>query len=105
VWAVGALTVAACAAVARVPLAGYPPRTWLFFLALAVVPTLIGHGLVNRSLRLVPAPTVGLFMLGEPVAAGVMAYLYFDERLGGWALAGGALILAALTLVTLEDRQ
>jgi drug/metabolite transporter (DMT)-like permease len=105
VWATAAVTVGVFALVARVPLAAYPARTFLLFLALAVVPTLLGHGLVNHSLRLVPAPTVGLFLLGEPVAAGVMAYALFGERPGAWALAGGALILAALALVTLEGRR
>jgi drug/metabolite transporter (DMT)-like permease len=105
VWATAAVTVGIFALAARVPLAAYPARTFLLFLALAVVPTLFGHGLVNRSLRLLPAPTVGLFLLGEPVAAGLMAYALFGEKPGAWALAGGALILAALTLVTLEDRR
>ena len=33
------------------------------------MPTLGGHGLVNLSLRRLPAPTVGLFLLGEPLGA------------------------------------
>ena len=105
VWGTAALTVAAFASMARVPLAGYPPRTLLIFLALAVVPTLLGHGLVNRSLRRLPAPTVGLFLLGEPVAAAALAFLIFGERPGGWALGGGAVILAALAVVTTEGRR
>jgi drug/metabolite transporter (DMT)-like permease len=102
VWGTAAFTIAIFAAVAGVPLTGYAPRTLVLFLALAVVPTLVGHGLVNRSLRRLPAPTVGLFMLGEPVAAGLLAYWIFGERPGTWALAGGAVILAALATVTVE---
>ena len=66
----------------RVPVFGYPPRTFALFLALAVVPTVIGHGLVNRSLRHIPAPTVGLFLLGEPIAASILAYAVFGETPG-----------------------
>ena len=69
VWATAAATLAVLAAVARSPVFGYPLRTFGLFLALALVPTVIGHGLVNRSLRRIPAPTVGLFLLGEPIAA------------------------------------
>jgi drug/metabolite transporter (DMT)-like permease len=105
VWGTAAATVAVFALVARVPLTGYTPHTWLNFVALAVIPTLLGHGLVNRSLRLLPAPTVGLFLLGEPVLAGLLAYLRFAEQPGAWALAGGAVILAALAVVTLEGRR
>lgn len=105
VWGTAALTIGLFAAVAGVPLTGYAPRTLLLFLALAVVPTLAGHGLVNRSLRSLPAPTVGLFMLGEPVAASLLAYWIFGERPGPWALGGGAVILGALALVILESRR
>ncbi|HET8643851.1 MAG TPA: DMT family transporter [Vicinamibacteria bacterium] len=105
VWGTAALTIGAFALVASVPFTGYAPRTVLLFVALAVVPTLLGHGLVNRSLRRLPAPTVGLFMLGEPVAAGLLAYAIFGERPGGWALAGGAVILAALAVVAAEPRR
>jgi drug/metabolite transporter (DMT)-like permease len=84
---------------AGVPLVGYSPRTLLVFLALAVVPTIGGHGLVNRALRVLPAATVSLFMLGEPVGATLLAYGAFREVPSSWTLAGGAIVLAALAAV------
>ena len=99
VWGTAALALAALARGAGVLLGGYPTRTWAIFLALAVVPTLGGHGLVNKSLRAVPAPTVGLFLLGEPVIASLLAWLLFRETPGAWTLAGGAIVLAALGVV------
>jgi drug/metabolite transporter (DMT)-like permease len=99
VWGTAAVALAALARGFGVPLGGYPKRTWLVFLALAVVPTLGGHGLVNKSLRSLPAPTVGLFLLGEPVIASLLAWLLLREVPGPWTLAGGAIVLAALGLV------
>jgi drug/metabolite transporter (DMT)-like permease len=99
VWGTAALALAALARTSGVLLGGYPKRTWLAFLALAVVPTIGGHGLVNKSLRSLPAPTVGLFLLGEPVIASLLAWLLFAEAPGPWTLAGGAIVLAALGLV------
>ena len=99
VWGTAALALAALSRGAGVLLGGYPTRTWAVFLALAVVPTLGGHGLVNKSLRAVPAPTVGLFLLGEPVIASLLAWLLFRETPGAWTLAGGAIVLAALGVV------
>jgi drug/metabolite transporter (DMT)-like permease len=99
VWGTAALALAALARGFGVPLGGYPGRTWLVFLALALVPTLGGHGLVNKSLRSLPAPTVGLFLLGEPVIASLLAWLLLAEAPGPWAVAGGAVVLAALGLV------
>jgi len=99
VWGTAALVLAALARSFGVLLGGYPKGTWLAFVALAVVPTLGGHGLVNRSLRALPAPTVGLFLLGEPVLASLFAWLLFRETPGPWTLGGGAVVLGALGLV------
>jgi drug/metabolite transporter (DMT)-like permease len=102
VWATAAAVLAALAAAADVGLHGFPPRTWLAFLALALVPTIGGHGLVNKSLRSLPAPTVGLFLLGEPLGASILAFLMFGETPGPWTLVGGAFVLAALVLVVVR---
>jgi drug/metabolite transporter (DMT)-like permease len=100
VWGGASLTLLALLLPAGLPvLVGYPPRTLLAFFALALIPTLAGHGLVNRSLRHLSAPTVGLFMLGEPIGATLLAFLLLGERPGAWTLAGGAVVLAALALV------
>jgi drug/metabolite transporter (DMT)-like permease len=99
VWGSAAAVLAVAALAVRTPLVGYPARTWAAFLALALVPTLAGHGLVNLALRLLPAPTVGLFLLGEPIGATLLALALFGETPGVWTLAGGAVILAALAIV------
>jgi drug/metabolite transporter (DMT)-like permease len=99
VWGTATLTLAALMAAFGTRFAPFPPKTWLAFAALAVVPTLGGHGLTNRALRSLPAPTVGLFLLGEPVVASVLAMLLFGETPPASTLAGGAIVLAALALV------
>jgi len=103
VWSTAAATLAVLAAAARVPLFGYPLPTLGAFLALALVPTVLGHGLVNRSLRRIPAPTVGLFLLGEPLGASALAYAVFGEVPGPLTLAGGVLVLAALVVVVRSE--
>jgi drug/metabolite transporter (DMT)-like permease len=95
VWTTAAATLALlCLAMGspmRPPSAAWP---WLF--ALAVVPTIGGHGLVNAVLRELPAPTVGLFLLGEPLGAALLAYFVLGEVPGPFTLGGGALVLLAL---------
>jgi drug/metabolite transporter (DMT)-like permease len=102
VWSTAAFVLAFLALGFGVPLVGYEWRTWAAFVALAVVPTIGGHGLVNKSLRAVPAPTVGLFLLGEPVGASLLAWLVFGEVPGAGTFAGGAIVLAALALVVVR---
>jgi drug/metabolite transporter (DMT)-like permease len=99
VWSSASAVLAVFAAASRVSLVGFPGRTLAAFLALAVVPTLAGHGLVNRALRALPAPTVSLFLLGEPVGATLLALAIFGEMPTAWTLAGGGVVLAALALV------
>lgn len=99
VWATAAAFLALLCVAFRVPFTGYSPRTFGFLVALALVPTLGGHGLVNLSLRRLPAPTVGLFLLGEPLGASLLAYVLFGEAPGGWTIAGGALVLVGLAAV------
>jgi drug/metabolite transporter (DMT)-like permease len=99
VWSTATLTLASLMAAFGTRFGNYPVRTWLAFAALAVVPTLGGHGLTNRALRSLPAPTVGLFLLGEPVIASLLAMALFGERPSAATLAGGAIVLAALGLV------
>jgi drug/metabolite transporter (DMT)-like permease len=99
VWGSAVLTLAGLMAAFGTRFGHYSVRTWLLFTALAVVPTLGGHGLANRALRSLPAPTVGLFLLGEPVIASLLAFALFGETPGPATLAGGAVVLIALGLV------
>jgi drug/metabolite transporter (DMT)-like permease len=102
VWAAATATIAALAALGGASLR-VPARAIGWLIALAVVPTVLGHGLVNVSLRRIPATTVGLFLLGEPVAASALAFGLFGERPGALTLAGGALVLAALVIVVRSE--
>jgi drug/metabolite transporter (DMT)-like permease len=102
VWGVAAAALGLIAAAFGTPFAPYPPRAWWLFLALGLVPTVLGHGLVNLALRSIPAPTVGLFLLGEPVGASLLAYALFGEVPGLTTLLGGGVVLVALGLVILQ---
>jgi drug/metabolite transporter (DMT)-like permease len=99
VWSAAAMTLGVLVLLFGTPLEPYGPRNIACFVGLALVPTVLGHGLVNRALRSFPAPTVGLFLLGEPLGASALAYLVFGETPGASTLGGGLLVLAALVLV------
>jgi len=105
VWSTAAAVLGALAIATHVPLRGYASRTLAALLGLALVPTLLGHGLVNRSLRTLPAAVVGLFLLGEPLGASLLAYGLFAEIPSAWTLAGGGLVLTALALVVLRGSR
>lgn len=81
-----------------VPLAPYPAQEWLLFGALAVIPTIFGHTILNWALEHVSASTVSMSVLGEPVVAGVLAWAMLGEKPGWTTFGGGLLLLAGIGL-------
>lgn len=86
---------------AGVPLYPYPPETWLWFLLLALVPTIGGHTVFNWALRYVKAAVVSVSNLGEPVGATILAYLIFHQVPVMTQLLGGSIIIGGLALFIL----
>ena len=82
----------------RTPLFSYSGNTIGFLLLLGLIPQLIGHSTFNWALRHLSASHVSIFILGEPVASGILAYLIFGEAPSGLNLVGAALILVGIYL-------
>lgn len=57
----------------------YTLREFLPVLGLGVVPTIVGHSILNHSMKVMRGQTVSIVNLGQFVFAGVMAYYIFDE--------------------------
>jgi drug/metabolite transporter (DMT)-like permease len=77
-------------------LSGYSAETYGIFLLLALVPQLIGHSAVNRSLAHLPAVVVSLAVMGEPVGATILAAVFLGEHPSLLQLTGGLLVLAGV---------
>ncbi len=75
---------------------GYQPATYIWLLALALIPQLIGHSTFNWALRYLPASFVSIALLGEPIGSTVLAYFLLQEIPGPLKVAGAALILAGI---------
>ena len=65
----------------------------------------LAYALLLAGLRRISALEASLLMFVEPVLSPLWAWLIQGERPGPWALAGGALILAATALRTALDRE
>lgn len=77
-----------------------PSRTadWFWFALLTIVPTLIGHTMLNRSTRHFPQYVVNLSVLTEPILTGFWAWLLFGEKVTQNVLIGGAIIIVAVAI-------
>jgi drug/metabolite transporter (DMT)-like permease len=83
----------------------YPPRTYLLFILLALVPQLIGHTILNWALKFFSATLVAVFILGEPIGATTLAYFLLGEPVSKSLLLGGALVLLGIYLSVREERR
>ena len=75
------------------------PRDWTPLVALAVVSQLVGQGLMIYALGHLSPLIVGIALLLQPVVAGAIGWIVYDERLGAADFAGAALVAVALVLV------
>ncbi|HDQ13588.1 MAG TPA: DMT family transporter, partial [Sediminispirochaeta sp.] len=78
------------------PLGPYSGKDFALFFALAFFCTILGHGIYNWALRFVGPTFLSVNVLLEPVAAGVMAYFFFQEIPGGLNILGAAVVLLGI---------
>jgi drug/metabolite transporter (DMT)-like permease len=78
---------------------------YLWFVLLAVVPTLLGHSLFNYSFKHFQAHLVGIVILGEPIMASVWALMLFGEAPTLMTVLGAALIFAAIAFSFGHERK
>jgi len=71
---------------------------WLIVSYLGIIQIGLAYVCLVRGLAGVPALEASLLLLAEPVLNPIWTWLVHGERPGAWALAGGAIILAATTV-------
>lgn len=89
---------------AGVDFGGYQAREWGIFLLLAIVPT-FSHVINNWLLNYVNATTISMSILGEPVGATILAVILLGERLVGWQIVGGILVLMGVFFFLLQQQR
>ncbi|MDP2964732.1 MAG: DMT family transporter [Pelolinea sp.] len=77
---------------------------WSVLLTLAAIPTLLGFGLYNVSLKHLPSSVANLIMTSEPVFTAIIAFFMFGEMLSPIQIAGSAIILVGVALIRLTGK-
>lgn len=83
----------------------YPVRGWLLLIYLGVVPTALAYALFLTGMRSTPATVASIVTLLEPLTATVLAWVLFGERLTALGIAGALLLLGALVVLSLSQRE
>jgi drug/metabolite transporter (DMT)-like permease len=83
----------------------YPKEDWIYFILLAIIPTLLGHTLFNWSLKWLSTSTISMAILFEPIGASLLAYWLLGEKVLMTQVLGGMVIMTGVTLFLIEERK
>lgn len=87
------------------PVFSYSGKTYLWLLALGLIPQLMGHSLFNWSLKYLSAAFVSVSLLGEPIGTITLAFLLLGESPTLLEGVGAGLILIGISIATLGQRR
>lgn len=76
----------------------YSANHWLLFLALAIVPTFLGHSLFNWALKWLSTSTISMAIVFEPIGATILAYFILGETVTSSQWLGGSIVIFGLFL-------
>jgi drug/metabolite transporter (DMT)-like permease len=102
VYGVSSITLILYNFILQKPFISYPVKYWIIFLALAILPTFLGHSLFNWALKWVSTSTISMAMLFEPVGASLLAWVFFQETITWTQVIGGSMIIISLILFILR---
>ncbi|PLR79482.1 EamA family transporter [Bacillus canaveralius] len=105
VYSISALTLFVYVMVRNEPLIPTASRDWIYFLLLAVVPTLLGHTLFNWSLKWLSTSTISMAILFEPVGAAVLAYYLLGEQVIMTQIVGGMIVIMGISMFLMDERR
>lgn len=81
------------------PLGPHPAREYGLALAQAVVPTILGHSILNYAMRHLRGQVVSVVNLFQFICAGVLAYVFFGEVPEPVFYGAGLLVVAGAIVV------
>ena len=87
------------------PLVEYPANDWLFFILLAIIPTIFGLNLLNWSLKWFSTSLISMAIILEPIGASAFAYLLFNETITWSQWLGGTIIIFGLFLFITSTKR
>ncbi len=59
----------------------YEIKTWLAFIALAIIPMMLGHTMLNYALKYLSLIAVTTVTLGEPIGATILASILLEQHI------------------------
>jgi drug/metabolite transporter (DMT)-like permease len=105
VFGMGALTAIVATILFGVPVLGYTPKAYLWVLALALIPQMVGHSGYNYLVGHFTATFISLMNLSIIVTSAVLAYILFREVPGLAHEIGSFVIIAGVGLAIIGQNR
>ena len=83
----------------------YSANHWLLFLALAIIPTFLGHTLFNWALKWLSTSTISMAIVFEPIGATFLAYFILGEVVTSSQWLGGSIVIFGLFLFIMSTTK
>jgi drug/metabolite transporter (DMT)-like permease len=99
-WTVALILAGISMLIFDIPFLGYSDKTWWAFLALAWLPTLLGHAIFTWCLNHFDINALSCATLSEPIIAAAVAYWLFGENLSFAEVLAFLLTSASIALLT-----
>jgi len=105
VYSIAAIVVDIVVLITGAQIASFSGNTYIWLVALAIFPQLLGHSLFNWALEYLPASVVSVALLGEPVGTIILAYLFLREAPTLIESIGACLILAGIIVASFASKK
>ncbi|UII55326.1 DMT family transporter [Cytobacillus spongiae] len=105
VYSISSITLLLYTFAVNEPLLPYPTSDWIYFILLALIPTLLGHTLFNWALKWLSTSIISMAILFEPVGATILAILLLNEHVIWPQIVGGTIVLGGISLFLLDERK
>ena len=102
--AIGAFVLLGSAALFGVPIRAASFEAFIYLALAALLPQLVGHNLLTWSLRYTTPATVSMAVVGEPVGATILSWIWLGERVPVPVAIGCAITISAVFMAILGQR-
>lgn len=103
VYSFAAIILLAIAIIHNENILNYNINTWSIFIALALIPMLLGHTLLNYALKYMKLITVTTITLGEPVGATILAKIILNQPIKIETILAIIITLIGITLTLQKE--
>lgn len=81
----------------------YSPVSWGWILFISTIGTIVPFGFYFQAINIIRSTRASITATLEPIAAGVISYLFLNEVLEPLQLAGGILVISSIILLQLKQ--